>query len=285
MEDFNLTSAEVSILNALIKAERPLSVKEIIDSDVKITRYYIYEVLTRLCTYNLAISHGNKPKKYSSSKEMVEQYVKNLEKERSEHISNIKSEDINRNLQAFHFNEIQAQIFRTIMKNDLTIQQIVTKLGGNLKEDTSNPISLVERYLKIMLNNHLIKRLRRGKSLKYSYYARPMNEIKQELLTSYLKNLDKQIQRINYFISEMESDATIPSILNQTLGGILSKISLESVLKILEGLPEEVVSKYREGIAQMQEHYGNQLKLQMMNAKKISEHQAKMEINLVRNMK
>jgi hypothetical protein len=277
MEDFNLTSAEVSILNALIKAEKPLSVKDIIETDVKITRYYIYEVLTRLSTYNLVITHGNKPKKYSSSKDLVEQYIQNLEKERSDHISNIKSEDIDRNLQAFHFNELQQQIFKVIMKNDLTIQQIVLKLNSYLKDEATNPNSLVERYLKIMYNNHLIKRLRKGKSLKYSYYALPISDIKKNVLNIYLINVEKQIQRINEFLSQIESNPASNNILNTTIGSILSKFSIETILKILDRLPQEVVAKYREGI--------NQLKDQYINAKKIVENPAKIETDLVRDVK
>lgn len=250
MEDFNLTNAEAEILEILLKSKKSMSVKNIIDTGTTITRYYIYEVLSKLQVNNLVTIFGNKPKKYSSTLLMVEKYIKKITYDKKKIIENLRSNNLEKNLQAYNFNDVQRKIFTLLMKKELNINQIATALNKFFKDNTKNPTSLIERYLKIMLNSKFIKRFRKRKTYKYSYYARPIQEINRELINKYEQQIENFEKRINEFMNELKNNHKNGNFLRMSIEEFLSQLDPSEAENFLSHLPIHFIREHERGIEQ-----------------------------------
>ncbi|MHA1819403.1 MAG: helix-turn-helix domain-containing protein [Promethearchaeota archaeon] len=134
MEGFDLTDIEEKILRILIIKNKPLSVNDILQSDmVKITRYYVYDILKKLVSKGLTIEFQKRPKKFLTNMEILKKYQEKIELERRQTLEKLKSDNINDVFDALELNDLQIEIYTLLMRRPMTLPELCNALTLKFK--------------------------------------------------------------------------------------------------------------------------------------------------------
>ena len=157
-----ITEKEDKVLNILLKAGKPVSVRKIYGK-LQVTRYYVYEILKRLKDLELIEEIDEKPKKFLTSVQILRRKIQGMDATLSNHwvaFQNAPREDV---FAEIGFNDIEREILVALadaVPTQLTILEIRDRIGQSK--------SLVERYLKTLRSRKFVKRTR-GPAQSYQY--------------------------------------------------------------------------------------------------------------------
>jgi len=230
---WDLTDKEDKVLSILLKAQKPVSVRDIYGK-LQVTRYYVYEILKRLKDLELVEELNSKPMKFASNVQMLRKKLQKMDSELSNYwhsLQNAPREEIFTHL---GLNETEQAILNALAdagEQPLTIIEI--------KDHINQSKSLVERYLKTLRSRKFVKRTR-GNSQSYLYTNLPFNKIVEIYVRQEQAEWAQKRARLETQVEQFGGTEKPREFLDMTLRELQARVNRQSWMNILREIPPNI---------------------------------------------
>jgi predicted transcriptional regulator len=230
---WDLTDKEDKVLSILLKAQRPVSVRDIYGK-LQVTRYYVYEILKRLKDLELAEELNSKPKKFAASVQMLRKKLTKMDTELDKYWHSLQTAPREEIFTHLGLNETEQAILVALADagdKQLTILEI--------KDQVKQSKSLVERYLKTLRSRKFVKRTR-GNSQSYIYTNLAFNKIVEVYIHQEQAEWAQKRARLETQVEQFSGTEKPRDFLDLTLRELQSRLNRQTWLNILKEIPTSI---------------------------------------------
>ena len=230
---WDLTDKEEKVLSILLKAQKPVSVRDIYGK-LQITRYYVYEILNRLKDLELIEEINSKPRKFTSNVQMLRKKLQKMDTEYANYWRSLQSATREEIFSQLGLNETEQSILGALAS---TGNQQLTIL--EIKDRIKQSKSLVERYLKNLRNRRFVKRIR-GNSQSYLYSCIPLNKIVENYIRQEQAEWEQKRARLEVQLEQLSGTEKPRDFMDMTLRDLQSRVSRQAWINILKEIPPNI---------------------------------------------
>ncbi|OLS13912.1 MAG: hypothetical protein RBG13Loki_2461 [Promethearchaeota archaeon CR_4] len=230
---WDLTDKEDKVLSILLKAQKPVSVRDIYGK-LQVTRYYVYEILKRLKDLELVEELNSKPMKFASNVQMLRKKLQKMDADLNTYWHSLQNAPREEIFSHLGLNETEQAILNTLAdakEQPLTIIEI--------KDHINQSKSLVERYLKTLRSRKFVKRTR-GNSQSYLYTNLPFNKIMEIYVKQEQGEWAQKRMRLEAQVEQFGGTEKPRDFLDLTLRELQNRLNRQSWMNILREIPTSI---------------------------------------------
>jgi len=230
---WDLTEKEGQVLSVLLKAGKPVSVREIYGK-LRVTRYYVYEILKRLKDLELVEELDEKPKKFLTSTTILRRKIQRMDAELNNHWTAFQTAPREEVFAELGLNDTERDILIALADaapNQLTILEIRDRIGQSK--------SLVERYLKTLRSRKFVKRSR-GLAQSYQYTIYPLQKIAETHTKQEQTEWGQKRGRLEEQIEAFSGGDKPQNFMDLSLRDLQGRVPRQNWLNILREIPATI---------------------------------------------
>ncbi len=230
---WDLTDKEDKVLSILLKAQKPVSVRDIYGK-LQVTRYYVYEILKRLKDLELVEELNSKPKKFAANVQMLRKKLQKMDSELTNYWKSLQVAPREEIFAHLGLNETEQAILGALA--DANNQQLTIL---EIKDKINQSKSLVERYLKTLRSRKFVKRTR-SNSQSYLYTNLPFNKIVEVYVRQEQAEWAQKRARLEANVEQFSGTEKPRDFLDLTLRELQSRLNRQSWINILREIPANI---------------------------------------------
>ncbi len=230
---WDLTDKEDKVLSILLKALKPVSVRDIYGK-LQVTRYYVYEILKRLKDLELVEELNSKPKKFAANVQMLRKKLQKMDNELGNYWRSLEKAPREEIFTHLGLNETEQAILGALADAGNTQLTIL-----DIKDRINQSKSLVERYLKTLRSRKFVKRIR-GNSQSYLYTNLPFNKIVEVYIRQEQAEWGQKRARLEAQVEQFSGTERPRDFLDLTLRELQARLDRQLWIKILHEIPPSI---------------------------------------------